>query len=279
MKKAFLSLLIFIAIAYLCRSQTAGFTPTKIDASTFLATPDPRWQTPEQNIAPLLDQPFRFLGAGAQTYAFESEDGTIVLKFIKQSHRRPLPWLAKLRLPSFLEPWRSHIIEKRRRHLHNLMKSCYVARTILPEETGVFYAHFQKTNALEGKKVTLIDNIGIAHKILINETLFVLQDKVDLLLHDLNQGRIEAMIDLTHRQCQKGIANSDMAFNRNFGFKGDKAISLDIGSFHINPRLKEPGKCKEEFLIELLPLRDILFKEHPHLLETFDDKVTSILRS
>ncbi len=279
MKKAVLSLLIFIAVAYLCRSQTAGFTPTKIDAATFLATPDSRWQTSEQNIAPLLNQPFRFLGAGAQTYAFQSEDGKIVLKFIKQSHRRPLPWLAQMWVPSFLEPWRAHIIEKRRRHLHNLMKSCYVARTLLPEETGVFYAHFQKTHELEGKEVTLIDNIGIAHRIPINETLFVLQDKVDLLLHDLTPNRIEAMIDLTHRQCQKGIANSDMVFNRNFGFKGDKAISLDIGSFHLNPRLKEPGKFKEEFLLELLPLRDILSKDHPNFLETFDDKVTTILRS
>ncbi len=104
MKKLFLGLLLFIAVGYLCRSQTAGFTPSKIDASAFLATPQPLWHTPEQDASPLLGQPFRFLGAGAQTYAFQSEDGKTVLKFIKQSHRKPLPWLAQLQPPLFLSP-------------------------------------------------------------------------------------------------------------------------------------------------------------------------------
>lgn len=274
MRKLALGLLIFIAIGYLCRTQTAGFTPSKIDASAFLATtPDVSAAKPD-----ILDQPFRFLGAGAQSFAFLSEDGTTVLKFIKQSRRRPLPWLAHIRIPSFLEPWRQHILEKRRRNLHNLATSFYMSHSLLSEETGVFYIHLHKNPHLREKKVTLIDNLGIAHSISIDETLFVLQEKVDL-PNDLTPARIEAMIDLTYRQCCKGIINTDPVFDRNVGFRGDRALLLDIGSFRKNPRLQQMGKLKEEFLIELLPLRDILSSKYPHLLDTFDAKITSILCS
>ncbi len=163
--------------------------------------------------------PSALLAPEPRPMLFKAKKEKLSLNSSSKAIESPCPGSPSCVLPSFLEPWRSSLIEKRRRNLHNLIKSCYTARTILPEETGVFYAHFQKTAQLEGKLVTLIDNLGIANQIPINETLFVLQEKANLFLKDLNPGRVASMIELTFRQCQKGIANTDMVFSRNFGFK------------------------------------------------------------
>ncbi|MBS0616467.1 MAG: hypothetical protein JSR58_07955 [Verrucomicrobia bacterium] len=268
MRKYVLAVLGFLVVGYLCRTQTHGFTRSKIDASTYLNS-----QPSINSTVPFLHQTFRFLGSGVQTYSFLSEDGKTVLKFIKQSRRKPLPWLSTLWLPPFLDSLREDYLEKRRRNLQNLIQSFHIASTTLAEDTGVFYVHLQKNDAFEGKYVTLIDNLGIAHKISLDQTLFALQEKIEQ-PRDLSAAQIQLLIDRTFRQCQKKIANLDPLV-RNFGFKDGKALCLDIGSF----RFQEKQSHKEEFFIELLPLRDIICKEYPHLLDTFDDKVKKILRS
>src|ERR1700722_581245 len=59
----------------------------------------PEWDTSlsHEELAQLksiLDQPFTYIGKGAQAYAFASEDGKYVLKFFKFKHLRPNTFLA-----------------------------------------------------------------------------------------------------------------------------------------------------------------------------------------
>ena len=53
----------------------------------------------QQLLEPIFAQRFFYLGKGAQSYAFSSEDGVFVLKFFKFKHLKP-NWLMQI-LPDF----------------------------------------------------------------------------------------------------------------------------------------------------------------------------------
>src|SRR5689334_14456085 len=71
-------------------NKTLSFAPKRI-ISDFSYNPaletDPLSTEEQQQLDRILSQPFRYLSAGSQSYAFVSEDGKYVIKFFRMKHR------------------------------------------------------------------------------------------------------------------------------------------------------------------------------------------------
>lgn len=239
---SFLALLLTLWGAHFAyHSKTLGFSVAKI-TSDFSYHPE--WDVKNQDetqLGSLLSQPFRYLGAGSQSYAFVSEDGKTVLKFFRMKHQI-------FHVKDFFMGDRS---QERKENLFSIYASHKIAFEEMKEDAGLIYLHLNKTNHLN-KKVKLIDRLHRSYTVDLDQVEFVVQERAELifdrlkrLLHDhngLNNALTEVM-QLVQRRIDKGIADHDKAVTHNFGFVGDRAIQLDVGRiFHAH---KPHNKSKE----------------------------------
>lgn len=282
----------FFGIQQLCHRATHGFRVYKIHS--YLPY-DTRWE-----IAPLaevqrkevdaaLAQEFRYLGNGLQCYAFASADDRYVLKVFKHHHMRPKSWLNQIRLPGLLDIKRQQIIRSRERRCENSFKSYKIAYNCLKEETGIIYIHLNKTSEFS-HLLKLIDNIGIKHTVDLNQVEFILQKKAEpffpiLEKHILTKNDTEAkkcldsLILLIIGRSKKGIADKDPVVWRNFGFAGNRAVEIDVGSFVEDPYAAKPYWLKNELFYETLEVRKWLQTHAPHLHSYFEQQITTILNN
>ena len=284
MKKIILVILIFIALERLTRWKTEGFRVYKMTSNLSY---DPRWKTgilsqeEHEKIEAVLDQSFHFLGSGTHFYVFESQDGKTVIKFIKHHRKRPVTWINHVKFPIF-DQWRQQIIRKREKNLADLMYSCKMAYEDLKEETGLIYAHLNKTPEWH-KKLNLTDSLGIAHTIDLDSTEFLLQKKATLfsqtfVTHAHNRKKyVESLIHLVSSHCRKGIANLDLILHRNLGIYEGKVLAIDFGSLAKKPSLKTVSGFKREVFFETLLVRKWIQDKHPELLNEFDEELKALL--
>jgi hypothetical protein len=265
-KKISLFILFFVISERFCYSQTEGFTPSKIISGT---PSQSSLETPT-----ICTQPFYFLGSGKQFYAFESEDGTTVIKFIKQSRRRPLPFLANLSLPAPLTNLRNLYLEKRKKRLEELIESCRIASEEIAQETGVIGTYLKNQPSAS---ITLFDKLGIAHQVELGATQFLLQKKAALLTSPLSHDSIDGMVELTSTLALKGIVNLDPMIKRNFGVIGDRVMLIDFGSLKKDPRVAFYPGFQRTLLLQLLGVRQHLQNNQPDYVAYFDQQMQKTL--
>ena len=222
-------------------------------------------------VSKILDQPFRYLNCGAQSYVFASQDGKYVLKFFKFQHMRILPWLEKFPLSKRLQ-------EKRARKeaiYSQAMESCKIAYEELKEETGLLYAHIAPSDFLK-QKIVIFDKIGVKQTIDLDKVEFVLQhraklayDQIDewMAKGDIGKARkgIADLIDLAKRRCLKGLFDKDPDFSTNFGFIGSKAVEIDIGRFSYDETRYDKAVMEDELFRITRELKNWLESHHPLL--------------
>ena len=242
--KVFVFLVLFRGVERFCHSQTEGFAMTKI-----LPMHPPTSSTPlsvlseeeRKEVEAILSQPFYFLGKGGQSFAFLSEDGKVVLKFLKKNHVRMWEFLKSFTLPSFLDLYRQKILRDTHHKSPFFLRSCKISYEDFKEGTGLIYLHMQKTDYFP-KKLTIIDKLGIAHKVDMDSIEFALQAKAERVqpvlkrLIEENETSsakecLTSLLELIVERCNKGIHDRDPNLKTNFGFIGHKAITIDIGSF------------------------------------------------
>lgn len=267
MKRFFLGLLLFLAIERFCYFQTGGFILSKM----ILETPLPVASSHDPD--PLFSKPLTFLGAGKQFYAFETADHQYVVKFMKFSRRRPLPWLEKIPLPSFLGVWKNNYLASRAKRLTHLEYSSSLALTYLTEEAGLIsYPSLQKT-------AILIDKLGIRYSVSLAQTKFLVQKKALSFTDSFKQNPshahplISSYIRTVASQCRKGICNLDPILERNYGVIDNQTILMDIGSLLAHQKLSTSAGIRREIFLELLPLREWLQNHHPQYLAYFDSEL------
>jgi len=218
-----------------CRWQTDGFRLEK----TLTDFPyQSKWEVENPLLTKdVFKQSFTFLGSGAQVYAFLGEDGETVLKIFKHYHFGLKSTAFKqLPLPSFLDSWKTKVLEKRKKRIESIFASTLIASQEIPEQTGIFYAKINETQDTY-PTVTLYDKIHIAHKLNLNKAPFILQKKADLLLPYLQKHpeKIKTLTDslsaCMKNRADKQITNTDPRIYRNFGVLQDQIIEIDIGSF------------------------------------------------
>jgi hypothetical protein len=236
-----LGYLILIALAgafFVFQKSTPAPGAFSLDQISSSLQPNAAWDIPapssedQRALQNIFSSRFKFLGEGAQAYAFESEDGRYVLKFFKM--RR------------FTSSWQDYLcplVAKRRlKNLRWAFNGYKTAYDEMRQATGLVFIHLAKTDHLK-QNVHVLDAQGKEYDIDLDKTEFVLQEKAELLFARLDrlyrQGdrkggekAISAVLDLVRRRIEKGYVDRDKAVSNNFGFVGDRAIQLDIGRLY-----------------------------------------------
>jgi hypothetical protein len=257
-------------IQFFCRKATDDFTLLSIEQ----ALPESA-QIADVGNGEALNQPFYYLGSGAQCFVFVSEDQRYVLKFFKHSILDHSPLLNKM-LPEFLQHKRNH-----RRAA--FLKSSEIAIRQLREETGILYAHMEKEEGIP-PTLHLIDRLGIHHQVETSSLPFLLQTN-SLLIHKalphltLAQqcAILDRLIALTSARCKKGIADADPFLTRNFGLIDDRVIEFDIGAFAHDPMLQFPEHAQRELYFTLTAFQRHLGGRFPLLVDYLQQKIDHLV--
>jgi hypothetical protein len=231
---------------------------SRLESDAVLPAEEPSFKT----FAPLLDQPFYFMGSGGTSFAFLGKDKYTVLKLFKHQHLTPRTGALK---------------RHRHKSLLFFFTSCAIAYEELREETGLLFLTLHKSKRHQ-KVVHLIDRLGLTLKIDLSQTEFALQRRaaplfahLDTLLQkgNVDEARviINGLIDLLAKRASKGIADRDPHLSLNFGVVDTKVIEYDIGSFSREPCLALPSHFKKELFFSTYELRDWLSARSPLLLE------------
>lgn len=218
----------------------------------------PEWEvTPKPEINGILQQPFRFLGKGAQCYVFESNDGKYVIKLFRYNQ------------PSTVDK------------ILTLFNACKIAYDFLPHETGLIYLHLNPT-PMHLPVLKCKDAVGRSYRFPLDRCRFALQVKAESFRSALQtakmnpvemQRRIDQFLSLLQARAAKGIINTDPNLSRNFGFLEDRAIEFDFGNYRLNMDLDR----RLEVMRYTSKLRRWLTKQAPEWVDYLDKQVESIL--
>jgi hypothetical protein len=276
----------FFVVERFCHKQTRGFTlPNIYTEQPLTCVPSGLSSQDAETLKTQLAQPFTFLDSGLECYAFISQDRQIVLKFFKHHHIRQAQLLAKLAPFPYLVKLKCEKEERR----DKTFSSCRLAYEEMKEETGLIFLHLNKT-AENLPTVTIIDKLGLQHRVALDNVQFLIQKRADLLIPSLGdslkqgdlksaQTKVSSLLDFITQRCQKGIADRDPTFLKNYGLIENCAIVIDVGSFSKNDFLKRPQTYKRELFYETLALRCLLAKHYPELLPHFDSELKRVFNN
>jgi hypothetical protein len=246
-------------------------------------------QERESSLLPLTDlssvfsQEFHYLARGHQSYAFISADEKYVIKFYRfPSHLRPFPWLNHP-ISSRFSTRRQQIMEYNLEKLDLTFNSYKIAYEEMPEETGLLWIHLTSSSNWN-QTITLIDRTGNRYTVPLDPLCFVVQKKAELIFpsleetlshHDLEGAKriIDGICELITARSQKGIKDTDAILEKNYGWDGNRALSIDVGRF-ISAQTEE-NLCHEVHAITY-PLENWLQTREPELLEYYKEKIENI---
>lgn len=220
------------------------------------------WQVPEltpeahQQLAQVLSQKFHYIGKGAQSYAFVSEDQQYVLKFFKFKHLKP-NFLVKL-IPSIppFKAYKEQAIERKKRKLLSVFNGYDLAYHHNRQDSQLLYVHLLPTQNLH-QQVTIIDKIGQEKVLNLDDVVFLIQRKGDTLdtrlTQLLDQGQvpeagkaIASIVKMYVSEYQKGLYDRDHGVMFNTGFVGDQPFHLDVGKFSQDDNMRHVQVYKKD---------------------------------
>jgi len=233
------------ALFYFCHKKTSGFQIAKIYSDL---PADPRWNLfhSKEEIAILheaLQTPFYFLGKGGQTYAFSSQDGTLVLKLFKMHNLRQYPLAYRLFLPFPCESFRLKALLNQKKKLERMFSSSFLAYHSLKEESALLAMNLNPDHALQSVTVTLVDKLGIAHTLPLDRIPFALQKRGERAIYqlslcienrntELGKKILDQIVMQIKARREKNLGDLDPCIRRNFGILPDRTpFFIDIGGF------------------------------------------------
>ncbi|NGX37162.1 MAG: hypothetical protein K1000chlam2_00315 [Chlamydiae bacterium] len=196
-----------------------------------LYTEIPKGSEETAEIAPLLNQPYTYLGEGSQFYAFASEDDCYVIKLFKAHHHKSFKLSRFLRHIKKTKGDQLVSKNKWKRKFRDTCRRYKMAFVDLKEETGLLYIHFQKSSP--PLLVTFVDKY--AKEIDISKHPFVLQKKALLApeyfkLHpEREKSAKQALKELFVTRIEKGYSDPRQTLSTNYGFIEDTPIQIDVG--------------------------------------------------
>lgn len=215
--------------------------------------------TPEQHqqFDKILKQKFYYVGKGAQSYAFKSEDDKYILKFFKFKHLKPSFFVDLLPSIGPLKAYKEKQFERKKRLLNSVFEGYRLAYAVHADETGLIYIHLNKSSDLN-TIVTLKDKMGLERTVDLDKVPFIIQEKAQttrtvmtrlMQEEDIAQveQRIQQIFDLYMLEYSKGIYDRDHGVMHNTGFVGNKPIHLDVGKLTSDERMREMKYYKSDF--------------------------------
>lgn len=234
------ALALFFGLQQLIELRTYGFCLQKIFADDIPLKAEWETEAPHAAVLERLDQPYYFLGAGSECFAFRSADGQSVIKFFKLDVMRPVYVLRGLFLENYIGSPLKRILSLRAFRIRRTFDSLKLSYDRLREETGLLYLHLTPCGQVH-KTLTLYDACGIAHRVDLRTTHFFLQESATALrphLLDLKEKGdweeacrcVDSLCALIVERARKGFSDRDPRL-KNFGFRGGRALEIDAGSF------------------------------------------------
>jgi len=236
------SLILLILFSAVFLQRPRGFTACHSITSRIH---HPEWEiaplSPEQNLQlkRIFAQQFHYLASGSQAYAFESEDQKHIIKFFRMNQL----------MPRWIHGFWPQKMEKRLHNFYLLFNGYKLAYEKLRQESGLVYIHL---NASKDLVATLHakDRDGVEQEICLDEVIFVVQEKAELLHDRIHRLKAEnkkdelkttrlAVLNLIQKQLTDGIADLDDGIDRNYGFVGERAIHIDVGRIFLGKQLGE----------------------------------------
>lgn len=220
------------------------------------------WQVPEltpearQQLTQVLDQKFYYIGKGAQSYAFASEDQQYVLKFFKFKHLKPNFFVNLIpSIPPF-KTYKNNVIERKKRKLLSVFNGYDLAYHHNRQDSQLLYIHLLPTQTLH-QHVTIIDKIGREKDINLDDVVFLIQRKGDTLRTRLTQllekgqvpeaGKaIASIVTMYVSEYKKGLYDRDHGVLFNTGFVGDQPFHLDVGKFSQDDSMRNVQVYKKD---------------------------------
>lgn len=215
---------------------------------TFPLEKRPEWDFPEgENVKQLLDQKFTYIGKGAQSYVFGSEDGKWVIKFFKFKHLKPSFFISLLPPIGPLEALKIQNQNRKKRKLEGVFEGHLIAFQYDKGHSGVEYLHFNPTPGLN-LKTHLVDKVGLNWDLDLDPVVFVLQKKGSTLRTTFNNlfkegksalaaERAMQVLSMYVEEYHRHVWDRDHGISHNIGFIGDTPFHLDVGKLSYT---KEP---------------------------------------
>ncbi len=205
----------------------------------------------------VFNQPYSYLGKGAQCYAFASEDGEYIVKFFKFKHLRPRWYMRCLPNWEFLKGIKSADSARKEQKLHQLFSGYALAAKEHPDHAGIVYLHLNPTTHLQ-KKLVVHDKMGWLKKIDLDSTPFVVQKRGKILRQVLREaldegdtlrakGFLRDIMKMYLDEYHSGMYDRDHGVMHNTGFIGDHPFHLDLGKFCCREEMQE----QEHFIPDL----------------------------
>ena len=271
---------LFLGVDRLAHRHSRNFCLSKIINTSPSSA---EWDIPplsaeeKQNLYQVLSQKFTYYDKGTQAYVFISEDKKYILKLLKQQKLHAGSWLSHIPL-SFNPYYQEALFKEKKRNL--TFSACKTAFTSLKEETGLIYVHINNAPDLN-KKVTLLDKNGKTHHIDLDETSFYVQKRAKLiysriseLMHDREiekaKNIITSVFSLLDFLGKTGVVDNDPILRKNFGLINDTAVQIDVGKLLIDPQRRENLAYKREVGSITHSFKIWIEKNHPELLEHFE---------
>jgi hypothetical protein len=251
-----------------------GFSPRRIHSLEKVVAEN--W---DQEASEALSQTFHYIGRGRQCFAFASEDGKYVVKLPRTDiYKIPL-WARALSTESYREQLRADRAERE----EFILNSIQIAFEELKNQTALLAVHLGQS-ASKGKKLTLIDAIGCKHQLPLEKTSFVLQYKHPILMKAFQEALqkgdrkeaeriLDAFIATVFERGEKGILNRDRSFLRNYGFDGERAYQIDVGSFFRKEELGQKEAFQKSVCDSMDAVKEWLAKTDPDMLQIFSHKL------
>ncbi len=272
---------IFLCLPSLLKRCTKGFHLRNVQIEQLSTDFHTRVLPPSEEIHRLLLQPFFYLGRGSQSYVFQSQDETCVLKLFRTYPKE-----------SFFQRWWRPFFHRTHRNIssqeekqYTILRATEIAFQRAPKETGLLYVHLQATTNL-CPWLSLKDPIGRPHRIALDRYLFALQKKVIPIETALKQAQTTHNLERFHRQTDSflsllkrrtslGVMNSDIKIKGNIGFLEEEAIEIDFANYTLQ------GSLHEEVARHTTALYQWLEQEAPDMIPIcfnfhFEEKEKSI---
>lgn len=227
--------------------------PLPYEKSWEIASPSPEEELPIQQI---LDQPFTYLGKGAQSYAFASEDGHYVLKFFKFKHLHPSFFIDALPPIGFLKDYKEKQAARKQRKLFGVFESYKLAYDVDKNESGLIFIQLNTEENPE-RYATVVDKIGVKRTINLQHYPFILQYKGQTLRMVINellkkedvataQKRLGQIFDLYAQEYHKGVYDHDHGVMQNTGFIEERPLHLDVGKLMREEKMRDKSYAKKD---------------------------------
>lgn len=221
-----------------------------------------RWQSSplsvgkRRQLAAILNQKYYYLGKGAQSYAFVSEDQRYVLKFFKFKHLKPNIFVDLLPpIPPF-KSYKENSFERKKRKLIGVFDGYALAYRLHRIDSGLLYLHLLPTTTFK-QSVTVVDKIGMSRELHLDDLVFLIQKKGVTLRNRLSsllkEGRVDdaqkaisSILEMYQSEYRKGIYDRDHGVMQNTGFIGEEPFHLDVGKLSKDDRMQDSSFYKKD---------------------------------